>query len=1336
MESREILEQKYQALPPEIKYIVELLAYSCCPISKSTLERLELPFEKSKSKRQAIILSLKDYLDIIWPSKNILDSYYVLEPHLSLHLLLQLEKQKRDFKKEIRNTNFWNAANYLGKRVRDTLIKYYYTQTPFSYLSVANQNIHAKFLLDAALDMPEFSGIEHFFPITKFLETFEAEVDMIDETLELPPNFEHTYQRTISFIGLNPPYLEKLEKTFARINTLLPGDLSRISGENAVNAEGYYLQGMYHLYKGDYPLAIKHFEAGMKLAKTDIPQWPFYNYGYAIALMLDKSEQSNKRIAVLSKKKSMQEEEAFPAALLFMIHKNTPAEELHDTIRLRDIMFSTSLVRLLVHTILQHHDLALSFFGTNKHLFVPELQKNGWDLLLLETSAPYPELQETRVELEKKLGITPLISRIKVIPEWEKTLELLLPTKREKTAGTKSTSRIVYLIDPKYHHVQPTLQQSKDGITWSAGRNIALKRYSDRSLQDMSEVDEKIARLVKQSYSYNGTSYYMNATEAIACLAGYPLVFLASNPRIPVEIVEEKPELVIRQQADGFTITSNAGAPDSTILITWETQTRAKVIHMTTEQYTIISTLQRVKTFPPEAKERLLELIKHLNGNIVVHSDLIGDQEQLPTIKGDSRIVVQLLPIGDSLRAELFCKPFGEVPPYCKPGKGAKSVTGIVNEEKSLATRDLDEEKRFKDAVLADVERLSDDYDGDAYVFHSPESCLNLLETLKHRDEITSIEWPEGVRYRIKHYITGDNLHLSLTGRNQWFDLEGELRVGEETIMTISELLQACRHSKGRFIPIGDKEYLSLTQTLKRRLEELESMSVEENNRFRIQQFASPVFDNWEEEGIQLTTDKRFKDLQKKIEKASRLKPEIPVTLKADLREYQKDGFEWMARLEAWGAGGCLADDMGLGKTVQAITMLLHVARKGPSLVICPASVLPNWEHELRRFAPTLNIYRLNSATERQQTITAMQPGDVLLATYGMLVSEEKGLTGRPWQMIVLDEAHAIKNRTTKMSKAAMKLQADFRLILTGTPIQNHLGELWNLFQFINPGLLGSLEHFTERYVQPITQLKDKSCQNQLKRLLSPFLLRRTKNAVLDELPPKTEIIRDVELSEAEMAQYELLRREAEMTLADATNGDQLKIIAEITRLRLAACNINLVNKAFTTQASKVETFLNIVNELKANNHRALVFSQFTSHLALIRQALDQTGISYLYLDGSTPIRQREQLVAQFQEGTSLLFLISLKAGGLGLNLTAADFVIHMDPWWNPAVEDQASDRTYRIGQTRPVTIYRLIAKGTIEEKIIRLHHTKKDLADSLLEGTDLSHKLTREEILELLRQE
>ena len=1335
MEPYENLEQKYQALSPEIKYIVELLAYSCCPISQRTLERLELPFEKSKSKRGAIILSLKNYPDIIWPNKDLAETYYVLEPHFSLHVMLQFEKQGRNLEKEICDPDFWKRVNYLGKRVRVALLIYHYIRQPFDYFSVARQNIHAKFLLNAALDMPEFYGIEKNFPITTLLEAFEAEIDMIDETLEFSSTFQETYQRTRSFIGRNPSGQDKLKKLFTRINALLPGHLNRIPRMSTTNAEGCYLQGMYHLYQEDYPLAIKHFETGIKLEKTDMPLWAFYNYGYAMALILDKSEQSNKRIIMLSRKKFILEEKFFPAALLFMIHKNTPREELHEMVRLRNIMSPPSIVRLLVHTILQHHDLAYPFLGTNTHSFVPELQKNGWDLLLLETSAPYPKLQEIREELEKKLGITPLISRIKVIPEWEKTLDLLLPAKKEKPASTKSISRIVYLVNPKYNQVQPTLQQSKDGITWSAGRNIALKRFLDRSLQNMSEVDEKIARLVKQSYSYNGPSYYLNDTEAIACLAGYPLVFLAFNSRIPVEIVEEKPELVIRQQTDGFTITSNAGKAGSTILITWETPTRAKVIRMTTEQHEIICTLQRVKTFPPEAKERLLELIEHLNGNIVVHSDLIGDQEQLQTIKGDSRVVVQLLPIGDSLRAELFCKPFGEVPPYCKPGKGAKSVTGIVNEEKSLATRDLDEEKRFKDIVLSDVERLSDDYDGDACVFHSPESCLNLLETLKLHEEIASIEWPEGVRYRIKHYITGNNLHLSLTGRNQWFDLEGELRVGEKTIMTISELLQACRHNKGRFIPIGDKEYLSLTQTLKKRLEELESMSVEENNRFRIQQFASPVFDDWGEEGIQLTTDKRFKELQEKIEKASRLKPEVPVTLKADLREYQRDGFEWMARLEAWGAGGCLADDMGLGKTVQAITMLLHVVRKGPSLVICPVSVLPNWEHELRRFAPTLHVHRLNSTAEREQTITAMQPGDVLLATYGMLVSEEKGLTGRSWQMIVLDEAHTIKNRMTKMSKAAMKLQADFRLILTGTPIQNHLGELWNLFQFINPGLLGSLKHFTERYVLPITQLKDKSCQNQLKRLLSPFLLRRTKNAVLDELPPKTEIIRDVELSETEMAQYELLRREAEMTLANATNGDQLKIIAEITRLRLAACNINLINKEFTTQSTKVETFLNIIDELKANNHRALVFSQFTSHLALIRQALDRAGISYLYLDGSTPIRQREQLVAQFQEGTSLLFLISLKAGGLGLNLTAADFVIHMDPWWNPAIEDQASDRTYRIGQTRPVTIYRLIAKGTIEEKIIRLHHTKKDLADSLLEGTDLSHKLTREEILELLRQ-
>lgn len=336
--------------------------------------------------------------------------------------------------------------------------------------------------------------------------------------------------------------------------------------------------------------------------------------------------------------------------------------------------------------------------------------------------------------------------------------------------------------------------------------------------------------------------------------------------------------------------------------------------------------------------------------------------------------------------------------------------------------------------------------------------------------------------------------------------------------------------------------------------------------------------------------------------------------------------------------------------------------------------------------------------------------------------------------MVVLDEAHAIKNYQTKSSKAAMGIHAGFRLALTGTPIQNHLGELWNLFQFCNPGLLGTLTHFTDRYIKNDLP----SQKNHLKKLITPFILRRTKNKVLDELPPKTEISFSVELSKQEMAFYEALRQEAISTLENSTGpgGQQhLQALAGITKLRLACCNTSLVNEKIKLPSAKLEAFFGIIEELRANNHRALVFSQFVMHLSIVREALDKQGITYQYLDGSTSIPDREKAVKAFQAGKGELFLISLKAGGLGLNLTAADYVLHLDPWWNPAVEDQASDRAHRIGQTRPVTIYRLVARNTIEEKIVQLHASKRDIADNLLEGTDQSARLSTVDLLNLLKE-
>jgi SNF2 family DNA or RNA helicase len=318
-----------------------------------------------------------------------------------------------------------------------------------------------------------------------------------------------------------------------------------------------------------------------------------------------------------------------------------------------------------------------------------------------------------------------------------------------------------------------------------------------------------------------------------------------------------------------------------------------------------------------------------------------------------------------------------------------------------------------------------------------------------------------------------------------------------------------------------------------------------------------------------------------------------------------------------------------------------------------------------------------------------------------------------------------------------MKLQAGFKLITTGTPIENHLGELWNLFRFINPGLLGSLESFNQKFAGPIEREQDVAARDRLKQLVQPFMLRRTKDQVLSELPSRTEILLQVELSKEEAAFYEALRQEAirKLTESDAEAGTKhLQVLAEIMKLRRACCNPTLVNPKVKITSSKLELFAETLEELLDNGHKALVFSQFVDHLAILQKHLKKRKIAYQYLDGQTPAKQRKQRVDAFQAGEGDVFLISLKAGGTGLNLTAADYVIHMDPWWNPAVEDQASDRAHRIGQQRPVTIYRLVAKGTIEDQIVDLHHQKRDLANSLLEGTDMSSKVSTDDLLRLIQ--
>ena len=552
--------------------------------------------------------------------------------------------------------------------------------------------------------------------------------------------------------------------------------------------------------------------------------------------------------------------------------------------------------------------------------------------------------------------------------------------------------------------------------------------------------------------------------------------------------------------------------------------------------------------------------------------------------------------------------------------------------------------------------------------------------------------------------------------------------------MDLLKLIDLVSASPSRFVALNDGRFLALTEQLRHRLGELAAYGERKNDSLRFPQIRAMALSDLDE-WCTLKADKHWNACLKRIEDAGDVVAEVPSTLNAELRDYQIEGFRWLCRLAHWGAGACLADDMGLGKTLQAIALLLRRAAEGPALVIAPTSVCFNWEAELRRFAPTLNP-RMLGAGDRDTFFGDLGPRDVVITSYGLLNSEVERMQSIKWHTTILDEAQAIKNTLTKRSQAAMSLSADFRLILTGTPIENHLGELWNLFQFINPGLLGTIEQFHQRFAVPIERDHHREASQQLKRLVQPFLLRRTKSQVLTELPPRIEVTVPVTLSDEEAMIYETSRQRAVMQLSENTEakGRHVRILAEIMRLRRACCHPSLLLPDCGLPGAKLAAFSETIDELLVNRHKALVFSQFVDHLSILRAELDRKEISYQYLDGSTPLRERKRAVDAFQNGEGDVFLISLKAGGTGLNLTAADYVLHMDPWWNPAVEDQAADRAHRLGQLRPVTIYRFITRGTIEEKILELHSTKRELADSLLEGSESTGRLSAEELLALIR--
>ncbi len=968
------------------------------------------------------------------------------------------------------------------------------------------------------------------------------------------------------------------------------------------------------------------------------------------------------------------------------------------------------------------------------------------EVLLTACGVQYAAAPEGSQSLRKQ-GLVPLYRCLEPVESWQSALAALLRLNSAppESGATGSQSRLIWHFEELRHHFQITPREQKQGVNgkWSAGRTVALKRLAEEadSFEYLTPQDRLICGSIKKergSGYYARDSYQMDLDQAVPLMIGHPHIYLDTGASVRLELVRGEPEIQLIAEKDGFTLQLVPPFQQGQKLyLQKESPTRIKVFEAKAEYLKIAAILGTGLTLPARAKEQALSAVNALSSVLTVHSDI--SDTSIETIAGDVTPCFHLLPYQAGLRLEVLVRPFSDAGPYFRPGSGGETVMAELDGKRVQAKRDLKlEESRAAEAlVLLTALGEAEENEGE-WLVPSTESALELLLQLQSLGESARVSWPQGASFKIKQVVTPSRCKLSVRQAKDYFELSGEVKVNEELALDLRELVELARGAQGRFVQLGDGEFIALSAQLRRYLDDLAACCDPHGSTFRFHPLAATLFEDFAADAGEFEGDTQWRTQLKRLREAQSFRPEIPNTLQAELRGYQVEGFNWLNRLAYWGVGACLADDMGLGKTVQALAQMLTMAAQGPSLVVAPTSVCLNWESEAAKFAPTLKCI-IYGGNKREELLKGLGPFDLVVCSYGLLQQDGELLAAVQWQAIVLDEAQAIKNMSTKRSQAAMQLCGAFKMVATGTPIENHLGELWNVFRFINPGLLGSLKQFNVRYASPIEKSEDKKARQRLKRLIQPFILRRTKNQVLEELPPRTEITVAVEMGNEEAALYEALRKSALENLAGIGKVEgkgelHLKILAEIMRLRRACCNPRLILADSAIPSSKLAAFGEIVEELRENRHKALVFSQFVGHLEIIRKYVERAGIQHQYLDGSTPAPERKRRVDAFQSGEGDLFLISLKAGGVGLNLTAADYVIHMDPWWNPAVEDQASDRAHRIGQQRPVTIYRLVCKGTIEEKIVGLHQQKRGLADSLLEESDLSGKVSAEELLQLLR--
>jgi superfamily II DNA or RNA helicase len=951
-----------------------------------------------------------------------------------------------------------------------------------------------------------------------------------------------------------------------------------------------------------------------------------------------------------------------------------------------------------------------------------------------------------------------------VVPRapWESTLEKLEQVAASAAQSSRTGespkvgSRIAWLVQPfgDLLHVEPRLQ-TKKGDRFTRGRAIALQHFVSPTGAElpMTPADVQVRQHIREERHYYGSTALYFEDSVCLGLVGHPLVFDSEDEDLHYEVKRGQVTLRCDHQANGDYVLRLEPSVASVFKCRGD-NTKAFIRRRGNEitAYEVTADLKRLAllvgqelTIPCSGEARLRGLLPRLSAMIPTTASLIA-AEGAEVVPGDSLPVLRIHPKGDTLRMQMLVTPFGPGGMAYIPGTGSEVASLFTAGDAQHVRRDLEEERSRATALWQRLSVLGQMSDDSTWVAPDLPNCLQFLVELGALPkEEARIEWPEGQPLRVKRVR---RLTVNVSGGNaaQWFDVDGSLVLDDGAELRIFEVLEKLERRLGRFVTLSNGDFAELTQSAIDRLTLLQSYSDHEgtDGSLRVAPWLALALPQAVGQGCVETGTDAWQKWRERAETSMHREYVPSKHFVGELRDYQRQGFNWLCRMASLGTGVCLADDMGLGKTVQALALLQHRATRkanpgevtGPMLIVAPASVCPGWVAEARRFTPNLEPRWL---TGKERSLAQPTRKTLLICTYEVMLRDIEALAQVTFDTVVLDEAHQIKNAHTRRARAAFSLNAAFRLATTGTPIENHLGELWSLFNFLMPGLLGDQHRFVERFRSPIENDRDQQRKAHLRALVQPFLLRRTKQLVLSELPGKTEVVREVQLSQPEIEIYEAVRHRGLEALSEKSrdkNQQRIRVLAELMRLRRACCHPRLVLPDSEVPSSKLQALLELVNELGEAGHRALVFSQFVDHLTLVREALDDLGVSYQYLDGSTKPTDRGKVVDAFQSGSGELFLISLRAGGIGLNLTAADYVIHLDPWWNPAVEDQASDRAYRIGQERPVTIYRLITAGTIEQKLIALHSEKRTLAADILANSESVNKLDPEELMNLLRSD